>query len=158
MRAQLKRMEANGSTVNAASVAGLTGRLKNAAYTASNHGVIGLTRSAAKETVIEEIGSMQSPVSTFSLKHKHQTHALAIHRGTVETPLVIKVREIAGANSVAVTNGSSQSHTGLNQAGQPEEVAELIAFLPDDASSFITGAVHSVEGGWCCRTRTIAAS
>ena len=50
MRAQLKKMEANGSIVNAASVAGLTGRPQNAAYAASKHGVIGLSRSAAKET------------------------------------------------------------------------------------------------------------
>ena len=50
MRAQIKKMQAGGSIVNAASVAGLTGRPKNAAYAASKHGVIGLTRSAAKET------------------------------------------------------------------------------------------------------------
>jgi len=50
MRAQLKKMEANGSIVNAASVAGLMGRPQNAAYAASKHGVIGLSRSAAKET------------------------------------------------------------------------------------------------------------
>jgi NAD(P)-dependent dehydrogenase (short-subunit alcohol dehydrogenase family) len=50
MRAQLEKMEKNGSIVNAASVAGLTGRPQNAAYAASKHGVIGLSRSAAKET------------------------------------------------------------------------------------------------------------
>ena len=49
MRAQLRRMERGGSIVNAASVAGLIGRRLNAAYTASKHGVIGLSRSAAKE-------------------------------------------------------------------------------------------------------------
>ena len=49
MRAQLRRMEGGGSIVNAASVAGLVGRRLNAAYAASKHGVIGLSRSAARE-------------------------------------------------------------------------------------------------------------
>lgn len=49
MRAQMKVIADGGSIVNAASIAGLTGRPKNGAYAASKHGVIGLTRSAAKE-------------------------------------------------------------------------------------------------------------
>lgn len=49
MRAELKVMANNGSIVNAASIAGLEGFANNAAYSASKHGVIGLTRSAAKE-------------------------------------------------------------------------------------------------------------
>ena len=49
MRAQIPNMNVRGSIVNAASVAGLVGFPKNAAYTASKHGVIGLSRSTAKE-------------------------------------------------------------------------------------------------------------
>jgi NAD(P)-dependent dehydrogenase (short-subunit alcohol dehydrogenase family) len=49
MRAQMKVIADSGSIVNAASIAGLTGRPNNGAYAASKHGVIGLTRSAAKE-------------------------------------------------------------------------------------------------------------
>jgi NAD(P)-dependent dehydrogenase (short-subunit alcohol dehydrogenase family) len=49
MRAQLRVMSDGGSVVNASSIAGLLGRANNASYTASKHGVIGLTRSAAKE-------------------------------------------------------------------------------------------------------------
>jgi NAD(P)-dependent dehydrogenase (short-subunit alcohol dehydrogenase family) len=49
LRAQLKVIEKGGSIVNAASVAGLVGSPQNAAYSASKHGVVGLTRSAAKE-------------------------------------------------------------------------------------------------------------
>ena len=50
MRAELNVMAENGSIVNAASIAGLEGIANNAAYAASKHGVIGLSRSAAKET------------------------------------------------------------------------------------------------------------
>lgn len=49
MRAQLRVISDGGSIVNAASIAGLMGRPNNAAYAASKHGVIGLTKSAAKE-------------------------------------------------------------------------------------------------------------
>jgi len=49
LRAQMKVIADGGSIVNAASIAGLTGRANNAAYEASKHGVIGLTRSEAKE-------------------------------------------------------------------------------------------------------------
>ena len=49
MRAQIPNMNVKGSIVNAASVAGMMGFAKNAAYTASKHAVIGLSRSAAKE-------------------------------------------------------------------------------------------------------------
>lgn len=49
MRAQLNVIADNGSIVNAASIAGLEGFKYNSAYSASKHGVIGLSRSAAKE-------------------------------------------------------------------------------------------------------------
>lgn len=49
MRAQMKVISNGGSIVNAASIAGVTGRPNNGAYAASKHGVVGLTRSAAKE-------------------------------------------------------------------------------------------------------------
>ena len=49
MRAELKVLSDNGSIVNAASIAGLQGFINNSAYSASKHGVIGLSRSAAKE-------------------------------------------------------------------------------------------------------------
>lgn len=55
MRAQLQHMNRRGSIVNAASVAGLRGFAKNAAYVASKHGVIGVTKAAAHEVGDREI-------------------------------------------------------------------------------------------------------
>ena len=55
MRAQLNAISEGGSIVNAASIAGLMGKEFNAAYTASKHGVVGLTRAAAKEVGVKGI-------------------------------------------------------------------------------------------------------
>jgi NAD(P)-dependent dehydrogenase (short-subunit alcohol dehydrogenase family) len=55
MRAQLREMNVGGSVVNAASICGVIGFPKNAAYTASKHAVIGLSRTAAKEVGDREI-------------------------------------------------------------------------------------------------------
>lgn len=55
MRAQLQNMNQKGSVVNAASICGVIGFPKNAAYTASKHAVIGLSRAAAKEVGEREI-------------------------------------------------------------------------------------------------------
>ena len=55
MKAQLKSIADNGSIVNASSIAGLTGRDRNSAYSASKHGVLGLTRSAAKEVGVRGV-------------------------------------------------------------------------------------------------------
>jgi NAD(P)-dependent dehydrogenase (short-subunit alcohol dehydrogenase family) len=55
MRAQLQNLKNKGSIVNAASICGVIGFPKNAAYTASKHAVIGLSRAAAKEVGDREI-------------------------------------------------------------------------------------------------------
>lgn len=55
LRSQLGVISEGGSIVNAASIAGLMGRAMNGAYSASKHGVIGLTRSAAKEVGVRDI-------------------------------------------------------------------------------------------------------
>jgi NAD(P)-dependent dehydrogenase (short-subunit alcohol dehydrogenase family) len=55
VRAQLQVMADNGSVVNASSIAGTTGRANNAAYSASKHAVLGLTRAAAKEVGVRGI-------------------------------------------------------------------------------------------------------
>lgn len=62
--------------------------------------------------------------------------------GIVDTPMVAK--------SFATRGEISTSHTAMNRRGKPEEIADLIAFLLSDRSTFITGAIYSIDGGWNC--------
>ncbi|EON67603.1 hypothetical protein W97_06971 [Coniosporium apollinis CBS 100218] len=118
-----------GSIVNAASIAGLMGRPNTSAYVASKHGVIGLTRSVAKETGVRRI------------------RVNCIAPGYILTPMVEKASKIS--DQPVDTNPEIKA-TALQRAGKAEEVARLIAFLLSEESSYITGAVHTIDGGWVC--------
>ncbi|KAL2752012.1 hypothetical protein ACRALDRAFT_1037399 [Sodiomyces alcalophilus JCM 7366] len=124
MRAQLAVIADGGSVVNASSIAGIVGRPNNAAYTASKHGVIGLTRSAAKE-----VGARQVRVN-------------AICPGRILTPMV------TGGSGIPFAG--PEPEVSLQRPGKPEEVAKLIAFLLSDESSYISGTAISIDGGWYC--------
>ncbi|KAH8651858.1 3-alpha--hydroxysteroid dehydrogenase [Tricladium varicosporioides] len=126
MRAEIPHMregEKGGSIVNAASIAGIIGMPKNAAYIASKHAVVGLTRAAAKEN-----GHRGVRVN-------------AIAPGPINTPMVRKAAEV---------DASKLPNIPMAREGRPAEVAELIAWLLCDGSSYMTGTVQSIDGGWAC--------
>ena len=56
----------------------------------------------------------------------------------------------ASKNFTEEQRSSDITNAALNRPGQPEEVTGLIMFLLGPESSFITGAVHNVDGGWVC--------
>ncbi|OIW29345.1 NAD(P)-binding protein [Coniochaeta ligniaria NRRL 30616] len=126
LRAEIPHMRDGGSIVNAASVAGLMGFKKNAAYVASKHGVVGLTRSAAKD-----LGSRNIRVN-------------AICPGPIDTPMLRKSGETGEGHSFGF------DYLALNRPGQPNELPPLIAFLLSDGSSYMTGTMQSIDGGWHC--------
>ncbi|CAG9994388.1 unnamed protein product [Clonostachys byssicola] len=128
LRAMVKLGQGPRSIINASSTAGLEGNRKNSPYVASKHAVIGLSRCAAKE-----FGHLGIRVN-------------AIAPGLINTPMLQSLpAERDGHNDFLLKNSQS-----LGRRADPEEVARTIAFLLSRDSSFITGAVISIDGGQIC--------
>ncbi|OCK83930.1 NAD(P)-binding protein [Lepidopterella palustris CBS 459.81] len=123
LREEVKVMKDGGSIVNASSIAGLHGAPGGAAYSASKHGVIGLTKSAAKD-----VGSRRIRINCFC-------------PAMVETPMATLAMEIYP--DYKATNP-------LKRLGKAEEVARLACFLLGDESRFITGVAYPIDGGELC--------
>ncbi|KAI8622964.1 3-oxoacyl-reductase [Xylariaceae sp. FL1651] len=134
MKAEMRVIADKGSIVNASSIAGVTGRERNGGYSASKHGVLGLTRSAAKE-----LGSKGVRVN-------------AICPGRIATPMLGLCGQLAEGQQDVKGNSEEVdlSEIALRRNGQPEEVAYLIAFLLSDESTYMTGGTIAIDGGWNC--------
>ena len=111
----------SGRIVNVASVVGLVGNKGQANYAASKAGLIGLSKTVAKELASRNI------------------------RVNVVAPGFIETDMTAGLSAQAREALSSQ--IALGRLGAPEDVAAAVAFLASDAASYITGQVIVVDGG-----------
>jgi len=110
-----------GRVVNLASMAGKDGNPNLAAYSASKAAVIGLTKSLGKE--LATTGVLVN----------------AITPAVIATPM--------NATTAPEVLAHITSLIPMKRVGQPEEVAELIAYLATDRVSFSTGAVYDISGG-----------
>jgi NAD(P)-dependent dehydrogenase (short-subunit alcohol dehydrogenase family) len=123
MRAEISAMltTGGGAIVNMASGAGLKNAPSMADYTAAKHGVVGLTKNAALQYARQNI------------------RVNAVAPGPVETPGLRIPEEMQSRFADAVPIG---------RVGQPAEIADATAWLLSPQSSYVTGAIISVDGGY----------
>lgn len=130
MRAEIREMleRGGGAIVNCSSIAGLVGFPATPAYTASKHGVVGLTRSAALDYAQRGI------------------RINAVCPGVIDTAMIDRF-----------THGSEEAEAQLvssepmGRMGRPEEIADAVIWLCSDGSSFVTGQALAVDGGFVAR-------
>lgn len=118
---RLMMKKRSGRIINITSVVGIAGNGGQTNYSASKAGMIGLTKSLAKE-----IASRGITVN-------------AVAPGFIETDMTAKLSEDILKQAIAAIP--------LGRSGQPEDVAKAVVFLASDAASYITGQVLVVDGG-----------
>jgi NAD(P)-dependent dehydrogenase (short-subunit alcohol dehydrogenase family) len=130
MKYELKQMRAqgNGAIVNCSSQSGFVGIAGLGAYTASKHGVIGLTKAAALE------------YAPYGIRIN------AVCPGTTETPLVKGLMQREPGRLDAVI-----ADIPLGRMGQPEEIAAAVLWLASPTASFMVGQTVTPDGGYCAR-------
>lgn len=122
---QMSEQDNGGSIVSTASIAGLIGLAGAPAYNAAKHGVIGLTKTCALEYASKNI------------------RVNAVCPGFIDTPMLDRV-----------TSASAQIRDRLigaipqRRVAQPEEIADVVAWLLSARSSYMNGAALPVDGGW----------
>jgi NAD(P)-dependent dehydrogenase (short-subunit alcohol dehydrogenase family) len=131
MRAELAQMveQGSGSIVNTASTVSFAGGPGAGPYTASKHGVVGLTRTAALE---------YAPLGI---------RVNAVAPGAVDSPMSDTQAKVNAGNDPFADAQIRQGHP-LGARVQPHEVAAAIVFVAGERSSFTTGSVVAVDGGF----------
>lgn len=119
----------SGSIVNTASIAGLIGSADTAAYSASKHAVIGLTKSAALECA--ETGVRVNCVCP----------------GMIDSRMLSAIIDGRNPRDTPVPHDKIVERIPARRLGTAAEVASVVAFLASDESSYVSGAAYTVDGG-----------
>lgn len=119
----IPHMKPGSAIVNTASISGLFGDYRFAAYNAAKGGVVNYTRALAMDHARDGI------------------RVNALCPGLVDTPITSAMHEIPGLLD------DWKSRIPMGRPAQPEEMAEVVAFLASDAASYVTGAIIAADGG-----------
>jgi NAD(P)-dependent dehydrogenase (short-subunit alcohol dehydrogenase family) len=120
--------QGGGAIVNTASTLGLVALEGAAAYNASKHGVVGLTKTAALEFAQKNI------------------RVNCVCPGFIRTAMVERAMDKG-----AVSEDQMIAIEPVGRLGRPEEIAEGVSWLLSDAASFVTGHTLTIDGGWTAR-------
>lgn len=115
---------AAGRIINISSVSGILGNVGQANYAAAKAGLLGLTKTVAKELASKRVTCN------------------AIAPGFIETDMTAVLNESITAQAVAAIP--------LKRMGSADDIAHLAVFLASEQAAYITGEVIAVDGGMCC--------
>ena len=122
MAVKLMKRQKSGSIINVSSIVGLRGSAGQTVYAASKGAVAALTKTWARELVADGI----------------RVNGLA--PGKIDTDMFRSIGEARVAEGIR--------EVGMGRLGRPEEVAAAALFLASDLSSYVTGEILGVNGGW----------
>ena len=122
MALKLMKRQKSGSIINITSIVGLRGSAGQTAYAASKGAVANMTRTWARELVADGI------------------RVNAIAPGKIDTGMYRSIGETRVAEGIR--------EVGMGRLGRPEEVASAALFLASELSSYVTGEILGVNGGW----------
>ena len=127
LRAQVRYMLVNGGAdLNMASIYSVVGRASMPGYVAAKHGVLGLTKAAALDCATSGV------------------RVNAVGPATIRTPLLEAMQDEAGKAALAELNP-------MKRLAEADEVANVVAWLASDESSFVNGAYYAVDGALTAR-------
>ncbi len=121
---QMLKQGGGGAIVNMASITGLVGSVGAAAYSASKHGVIGLTKTAALENA------------------KSGIRVNVVCPGFTETPMADRIFRVPAVHKYVL------SCHPIGRFGKPTEIAEAVVWMCSDRASFMTGQSLVLDGGF----------
>lgn len=125
----IMRAAGGGAIVNVGSTASLQGYGMLSGYTASKHGLLGLTKSIALENADVPI------------------RANCVCPGPVDTPLMQGIERLVNPDDPAAARDMFAGTTALKRYGTADEIAEVVHFLLDPRAGYVTGTAVSVDGG-----------
>jgi NAD(P)-dependent dehydrogenase (short-subunit alcohol dehydrogenase family) len=118
-----------GSIINTASIAGLIGSPDIAAYTASKHAVIGLTKSAALECTATGV------------------RVNCVCPGLIDSRMLSAIIEGRNPGKAPVASDKIVERIPARRLGLASEVASIVAFLASDEASYVSGSAYTIDGG-----------